>query len=89
MPRAWRGGGGDAAGGDMGNESTASFDPADVHGGGGAGRGREEEPFYANLAESRSREVFFDPTRGREGQGEGEGQGERRYDDPYETRREG
>lgn len=76
MPRAWRGG----EGAEMGNESTASFDPADVHGGAGVGAGGREEPFYSNIAESRSREVFFEP-----GQGQGQQQ---RYDDPWDQQQQ-
>lgn len=79
MPRSWRGAGGE---GNLGNESTASFDPAEFR---GADGGREDGPFYSNLAESRSREVFLEPAGG-----EGEGT---RYDDPFErkegTEREG
>lgn len=74
MPRSWRG----QQGGDLGNESTASFDPAEFRGADGGDGGREG-PFYSNLAESRSREVFLEPV----GQG-----GETRYDDPFE-RKEG
>ncbi|ORY78410.1 hypothetical protein BCR35DRAFT_305013 [Leucosporidium creatinivorum] len=70
MPRSWRGGGGD---GDVGNESTASFDPAEFRG--ADGDGGREEPFYSNLAESRSREVFLEPVCA-----------ETRYDDPFERK---